>query len=121
MKYNFYFKAKIFLNELPELFILLLVFVLWIYYSIIIRILEIGWYNEIKGSDFSEKSDTNFDNIIIFQYYKNCFWNVYITMTHIGYGDIVIGTFASRILIGIISFTAIFLTNASDVNHFIFF
>lgn len=57
----------------------------------------------------------------IFESYSNCFWNVYITMAHIGYGDIIVGTMMSRILIGVVSFTAIFLTSASDANHFIFF
>ena len=120
---NLYLNIKIFLNEYPELFSILLFLFLLIYFSLVIRVAEMGYLREMKISDFY-----NYDNYIdyvkthqTFKHYYNCFWNIFITMSEIGYGDIVVNTLLGRFIIFFIALSAIIIFYIFDVDHFRFF
>jgi len=57
----------------------------------------------------------------VFMSYDNTFWNVFITFSTIGYGDFLMKSMISRILIAILAFVGICTYNGMDVDHAIFF
>ena len=99
-KILFIFKAI--LNENFLLTTFMVFFLSVLLFSVIIRISENGFINHIKKKDFEIE---NINLKPIFYYYKNCFWNIVITITTIGYGDLSVNSVLSKILQFFISIT----------------
>jgi len=71
------------------------------YYSTLIVVSEIGYHNSLQINDFNSLGEflvvEKESSTLIFYY--NTFWNIMITMTTIGYGDIVARASLSRLII----------------------
>lgn len=118
---NLYLNAKIFLNEYPELFSILLIPILLFYFSLVIRVAEMGYLRGMKFSDFSDYDIDYYKTSQTFKHYRNCFWNIFITMSEIGYGDIVVNTLLGRCIIFFVALSGIIIFFICDVDHKRFF
>lgn len=106
------FILKSLLVDYPETFSLGIMIVLLIFYSIIVRILETGMQRAIKASDFAliqdfEAEQVNYGN---FDNYKNCIWNMFISMSTIGYGEMNVQATISRALMFVIILSGLCIT-----------
>ncbi len=89
-----------------------------IFFSIILRVSETSYLRSLRFEDFSNQTEFNqaiVDNSI-FNSYKNCLWLVVMTMTNIGYGEIVVKAFFSRICIFFISVSGTVLISFTIVD-----
>ena len=103
------FIIKCLMNQNSEYFSAFIMIGLLIFYSIIIRIVETGYQRSFKMADFTtiEELQAQLVSYGIFDNYKNCVWNMFITMSTIGYGDINVRATISRALIFLIIFSGL--------------
>ena len=73
--------------------------------SLTITTYTFAYQLKIAESKISECSGNNFSNMI------NCMWNVIITLTSVGYGDIYPNTFMGRIVAIVVSFWGVFIAS----------
>jgi hypothetical protein len=96
-----FFVIKSYLNDNPLYFTFFLIITCSIYFSFIITVTENGYLRDIDRSLFA--TDADYDAEVnarsVFYSFNNIFWNVFITFTTIGYGDINVKATFSRFLI----------------------
>ena len=120
---NFLFVLRALLVEMPNFISVSLNIVMLMYFSVAIRITENGYLRELQiGGDVTKEIiDAEFVNRGIFWTYKNTIWNMFITMSTIGYGEInVLGTF-SRVLLFFVSLSGLIVTSILVVAYGNFF
>lgn len=119
---NFLFVLRALLVEMPNFISVSLNIVMLLYFSVAIRITENGYLRELSIANFTtEQIDAEFVNRGIFWTYKNTIWNMFITMSTIGYGEInVVGTF-SRVLLFFVSLSGLIVTSILVVAYGNFF
>ena len=120
---NFLFVFRALLVEIPISLSMSLTFVSLLYYSIAIRITENGYLRSTYRDDFDTNSD--FETALIargtFWTYKNVVWNIFVTMSTIGYGDITVFTTFSRIMIFFVALTGLVSISIMVVAYSNFF
>ena len=120
---DFIFILKSILVEEPQFFSLGMMVVLLFYFSVVIRFVEQGYQRFLNFSDFATQQDFeaeyinrgNFDN------YKNCYWNMFITMSTIGYGEFNVQATFSRVFLFFISLSGLVVTSIMVVAYSNFF
>ena len=95
------FVIKSFLNDNPLQFTFFLIGACSIFFTIIISITENGYLRDLDKSLFTDPDalQAEIDGRSVFYSFNNIFWNVFITFTTIGYGDINVKATFSRFLI----------------------
>lgn len=106
------FILKSLLVEYPETFSVGIMVCLLFLYSVVIRILETGIQRSFKTSDFDTKElfNENLVNFGNFDNYKNCIWNMFISMSTIGYGEMNVQATISRFLMFLIILSGLCIT-----------
>jgi hypothetical protein len=96
-----FFVVKSFLNDNPLHFTFFLIGTCSIFFTIIISITENGYLRDIDKTLFAtpDELQAEIDARSVFYSFNNIFWNVFITFTTIGYGDINVKATFSRFLI----------------------
>lgn len=119
---NFLFVMRALLVEMPNFVSVTLNIVMLMYFSVAIRLTENGYLRGLSIADLTkDELDAEFVNRGIFWTYKNTIWNMFITMSTIGYGEInVLGTF-SRVLLFFVSLSGLVVTSILVVAYGNFF
>ena len=98
---DYLFAVKAIMKEKPYQFLLI---------SLLISVLQLGYCLRIFERYFTSYSNQNFDLM------SNTIWNVIITMTTVGYGDIYPKTVMGRVIGGIVSLWGLFLVSIFTVT-----
>lgn len=118
-KNNFLFVMRALLVENPISLSMGLVFFSILYYSVAVRITENGFLRSTYRSDFD--SDEEFEEVLIYRgifwTYKNMIWNIFITMSTIGYGDIFVYSTFSRVMIFFVAITGLIVISIMIVAY----
>ena len=77
--------------------------------AIIILTVVFGFHLQMFESPLDDITGNNFKSM------NNCIWNVIVTLTSVGYGDISPNSFFGRIVGVIVSFWGVFVTSAMFV------
>ena len=95
------FVIKSYLNDNPLKFTFMLIGTCSIFFTIIISITENGYLRDLDKTQFADAAalQAEIDARSVFYSFNNIFWNVFITFTTIGYGDINVKATFSRFLI----------------------
>ena len=121
------FIIKCILSQNGEIFVFCLMVSGMFFFATLINVSEIGYYSATKESDFKDTEEyqaaLNGRSVLIFYY--NTFWNMLITMTTIGYGDMYVRANLSRIIIcfcalyGAVIFPVmvVTITNLFEINR----
>lgn len=107
----------------PFMFAICVFVILWVFYSIVIRITESAIYRNINPSDYPTFDDyvTAASAQSTFITYAVCFWYVFISMSTIGYGDIFVTTTFGRIWVVFVVLTGIVVVSILVVVYGNFF
>lgn len=98
---NINFVIKCLLTKRGEYFSICFMLGTMYLYATLINVSEIGYVLTLKPEDFPTYElyleNVKINSLLI--YYYNTFWNILITMTTIGYGDVVVKSTLSRLII----------------------
>jgi hypothetical protein len=116
---NFLFICKSFLSEIPLYFTTGIALTLLLYFTVIIRFIETGFQRTLRYTDFENETDffEEWINRSYFETYKNCYWNVFITMATIGYGEFNVYSTFSRIVLFFITVSGMASTSTMIVAY----
>ena len=96
---------------------------LWIFYSVVIRITESGIYRSVMPGDYA-----TFDEYLVAASaqstlisYAVCFWYVFVSMSTIGYGDMYVNSTLGRIWVVFVVLTGIVVVSILVVVYGNFF
>lgn len=121
------FIIKCILSQNGEIFVFCLMVGGMFFFATLINVSEIGYYSATRLTDFTTSDEYNAalqDRSVLIFYY-NTFWNMLITMTTIGYGDMYVRANLSRIIIcfcalyGAVIFPVmvVTITNLFEINR----
>lgn len=117
---GFKFVLKGILKDNPEIFSVSCMIIIIIYFSILIRISELDLLRFLihSSTNFDVTQNLNFENFLS---YQNCIWNMFITISTIGYGDFNVITNLSRQILLFISLSGLCTTSIAVVAYSEFF
>ena len=120
---SFMFIFRVLLIEIPTSFSTGLTFLSLLYFSVAIRITENGYLRSTYREDFDTQAE--FEEVLLarglFWHYKNTIWNIFITMSTIGYGDINVFATFSRVMIFFVALTGLITISIMVVAFSSFF
>lgn len=101
LKINSVFLMKLYLNNYFVFTTFFILINLILVCSVIIRISESRYLNLLKIGNFSKDFDYKkyIQNYVTYKDYKNCIWLVIMTVTTIGYGEIIPNTVLAKVLV----------------------
>lgn len=116
---DFMFILKSILVDEPQFFSVGMLVVLLFYFSVVIRFVEQGYQRFLNYSDFATNDEfvAEFVNRGNFDNYKNCYWNMFITMSTIGYGEFNVQATFSRVFLFFISLSGLVVTSIMVVAY----
>ncbi len=117
----FILKAR--LVENPEKFSFIMSIFLMSFFSIIIRVTELGYQRAMDFENYKSVADYEAEYIVRgnFNTYKNCIWNMFITMSTIGYGDFNVLSAISRFLLFFVAVSGLVIVSIMVVAYSEFF
>ena len=99
------------MRRYPLFFVIFLEMFGVIFFGVLVWIAETNYIQHIPSSLTAEEREGEFESRVIFFNYVNSFWNMIITMTTIGYGDIYVRSTLARFIIIITGFYGILVTS----------
>ena len=120
---SFHFMLVSLSVDQPFLFTICVFVMLWIFYSVVIRITESGIYRSVMPGDYA-----TFDEYLVAASaqstlisYAVCFWYVFVSMSTIGYGDMYVNSTLGRIWVVFVVLTGIVVVSILVVVYGNFF